>query len=277
MKEINRVGKQSSLREKSKRITVEMMNWRLLSLVICVGGLLIALPASTPDVGVSAPSRLVNEASSQLEVEQLHQLARSLTVKVLSGDFLGSGIAIEKQGQIYTVLTNDHVVKAGNPPYQIQMPDGKIYPAQLAKTGGFDGNDLSLLQFSTTADYTVAKLGTVLKAGDEVFAAGFPFSAQVSKNEGFVFRTGKVWLILDKALEGGYQVGYTNDVEKGMSGGPLLNRAGELVGINGMHAYPLWGDPYIFKDGSEPNPSLEEQMSKYSWGIPIETFRQIKR
>ncbi len=277
MSEINPVRKQSSLREKSKRITVEMMNWRLLSLAICVGSLLIALPASTPDIGVSAPSTLLKEASTQLEVEKLHQLARSLTVKVLSGDFLGSGIAIERQGQIYTVLTNDHVVKAGNPPYQIQTPDGKIYPAQLAKTGGFDGNDLSLLQFSTTADYTVAKLGTVLKAGDEVFAAGFPFSAEVSKEERFVFRTGKVWLILDKALEGGYQVGYTNDVEKGMSGGPLLNRAGELVGINGMHAYPLWGDPYIFKDGSEPNPSLEEQMSKYSWGIPIETFRQIKR
>lgn len=43
-----------------------------------------------------------------------------------------------------------------------------------------------------------------------------------------------------------------------------------------MHAYPLWGDPYIFADGSEPEPALREQMVNYSWGIPIETFKQFQ-
>ena len=76
-------------------------------------------------------------------------------------------------------------------------------------------------------------------------------------------------------MEGGYQIGYTNDIEKGMSGGPLLNARGEVVGVNGVHAYPLWGDPYQYKDGSEPNAALREQMSKYSWGIPIDTFKQL--
>lgn len=81
--------------------------------------------------------------------------------------------------------------------------------------------------------------------------------------------------MLEKPLEEGYQIGYTNDIEKGMSGGPVLNRAGEVVAVNGMHAYPLWGDPYVFKDGSHPEQSLKQQMVRYSWSIPIQTFVRL--
>ncbi|HAJ64669.1 MAG TPA: serine protease, partial [Cyanobacteria bacterium UBA8543] len=79
---------------------------------------------------------------------------------------------------------------------------------------------------------------------------GFPFAMDWSDSMGFVLTTGQVSLLLNRALVGGYQVGYTNEIQKGMSGGPILNRQGKLVGINGMHKYPLWGDPYIYKDGS---------------------------
>jgi serine protease DegQ len=241
-------------------------------LVTCVGSFLMVLvPAQ--QIGVWIPDTLQQSASAQLSGEQLQLLAKSVTVKVLSQDVLGSGILLQKQGSVYTIVTNAHVLRAGTSPYKIEMPDGKIYPAQAIKTTSFEGNDLSLLQFRAQANYAIAKLGSTPKAGDDVFAAGFPITASSSKDRGFVFKAGKVWRVLDKALEGGYQVGYTNDIEKGMSGGPLLNRLGEVVGINGMHAYPLWGDPYIFKDGSEPSPSLREQMSQYSWGIPIESFK----
>ncbi|HAZ45779.1 MAG TPA: serine protease [Cyanobacteria bacterium UBA11369] len=251
------------------------MKWQTLTLVTCVGTWIIAMPASAPQVSVSALNTLQQQASTQLSGEQLQSLAKSLTVKILSQEVLGSGILLQKQEEVYTIITNAHVLRAGDPPYKIETPDGKIYAAVVVKTAKFEGNDLSLLQFRSKSDYAVAKLGATPQAGDEVFAAGFPFTASPTKDRGFVFRTGKVWRVLDKALEGGYQVGYTNDIEKGMSGGPLLNRRGEVVGINGMHAYPLWGDPYIFKDGSEPEPALREQMSRYSWGIPMETFKHL--
>lgn len=251
------------------------MKWQTLTLVTCVGSSLIAMPASAPLVSVLASNTLQKQASTQLSVAQLQNLAKSLTVKVLSQEVLGSGILLQQQGSVYTIVTNAHVLRAGDPPYKIETPDGKIYPAVAVKTAKFEGNDLSLLQFRASANYAVGKIGMLPQAGDEIFASGFPFTASSTKDRGFVFRAGKVWRVLDKALEGGYQVGYTNNIEKGMSGGPLLNFRGEVVGINGMHAYPLWGDPYIFQDGSEPDPSLREEMIHYSWGIPMEMFKQL--
>jgi hypothetical protein len=47
------------------------------------------------------------------------------------------------------------------------------------------------------------------------------------------------------------------------------------VGINGLHANPIWGDPYVFEDGSYPTDAQREQISQYSWGIPLETVKQL--
>lgn len=242
----------------------------------------IALPFEAADGSGSAPSALREQPLPQLSVEQLHNLAKSLTVKVLSKDALGSGILIQKQGSVYTVLTNEHVLRAAKPPYRIQTPDGHIYPAKLSKTTQFKGNDLALLQFRSTGTvYAVASLGasSSLAVGDEVFAAGFPFAESASHRTsgGFVFAAGQVSLVLDKALEGGYQVGYTNDVQKGMSGGPLLNRRGEVVGINGMHANPLWDAPDLYQDGSVPCPPLQDMITRLSWAVPIETVVQLAK
>ena len=61
-----------------------------------------------------------------------------------------------------------------------------------------------------------------------------------------------------------------------MSGGPIFNAEGLLVGINGRGKYrdPGFG-VYAFEDGSEPTPELLEKMVKSSWGIPISTYLQF--
>ncbi|MCA1992984.1 MAG: serine protease [Coleofasciculus sp. S288] len=246
------------------------MNWRSLLLIVCIDSWLIPLPVQALPTDGSAP---VVPASPELSVQQLSQLAKSITVKVLSGETWGSGILIHRQGPIYTVVTNEHVLTPGyGKPYRIQTANGRLYSAIVPRTVGFNGNDLGVLQFrSDTGVYAVASLGdsSTVAQGNEVFAAGFPFGST-----GFVFTTGQISLLLDKALEGGYQIGYTNDIQKGMSGGPLLNRQGQVVGINGRHAYPLWGNGYLFKDGSAPSQQLQEQIIQLSWAVPMETFVQ---
>jgi serine protease DegQ len=297
----------------SKSFKLGQIIWRFLILVACMGSLPLALPAQAPNFQVSA-SRFVAKTSKQVSTQQLYRKAQVITVKIWSTEVLGSGILIQKQGQVYTVLTNAHVIRAGDPPYRIQAFDGNIYPVAKQTIKSLAGNDLAILQFtSKKAVYAVASvaLSSTLAVNDEVFAAGFPFKytadkpasflnqkpkyfslkavkksvsthsedgkkkAKNSSQLKFVFRSGRVSLLLNKALEGGYQIGYTNLIEKGMSGGPLLNRRGELVGINGMHAYPLWGNPYIFQDGSDPEKNLQEQMIRFSWAIPIEIGVQL--
>lgn len=273
------------------------MRWRTLSFLFWVSSLLIVLLATvlaslggshsvSSTMGGRLSALFGQTGNPSQPLEQLRQVAELITVKILSGEVLGSGIIVHKKGAVYVVLTNAHVLRAASPPYQIQTQDGKIYPAEMSQVVSFKDNDLALLEFySSKAIYQVADLDTSLTKGEEVFAAGFPFSAEQSytpvfsptdiDDRGFAIRRGEVSLILNKALKGGYQIGYTSRVEKGMSGGPLLNHLGKVIAVNGMHAEPLWGDPYEFMDGSLPESALKEQLSQYSWGIPITTFQKL--
>lgn len=240
------------------------MNWRGLASII----LIAAAATSVGAQNLSAPPY-----RSQPE-NRLQQQAKNITVKVISGRTSGSGIIIGREGQTYTVLTNRHVLTPGDN-YKLETPDGLVYQAGVSGKANLTGRDLALLQFRSRGPvYAVATLADSSQLGKQetVFAAGF---TQETAAEDFTFLPGKVFLVLEKPLQQGYQVGYSNPVRKGMSGGPLLNGEGEVVAINGMHAYPLWGDPYIYEDGSRPSPALRQRMQQYSWGIPSNTFLQL--
>ena len=246
-----------------------------LALGVCIGTLSI-LPVQAVYISIFPPRVSAQQIALQRSPEQIKQLAQSITVKIVSGDNGGSGILIKKEGQVYTVLTNRHVLDPGKLP-RIQTPDGKAHQANLVKNVNFQGKDLALLQFSTNAKYAVASLGNLstVAVNDQVFAAGFPFEANQSQAKGLVLKPGQVLYVPKQAFKEGYQIGYSNEVEKGMSGGPILNSQGKVIGINGIHAYPLWGNPYVYEDNSQPTPADRDLMSRYSWGIPIQTLARL--
>lgn len=247
------------------------MIWGIWKIIACVGSLSMLLSADVSGCTKSASIDGNVAHTTQLSLEQLHHQAQGITVKVMSTEFLGSGIILGKQGTVYTVLTNAHVLRAGKSPYHIQTVDGRTHLANLLPKVRFGKHDLALLQFQSIGnDYRVAALGYSPTEGDEVFATGFPFDQEELVDKGFTFTKGKVLLVLHKALEGGYQLGYTNELAKGMSGGPLLNRRGEVVGINGMHAYPLWDAPSVFIDGLQAEENLHQKIIRLSWAVPID-------
>ncbi len=223
--------------------------------------------------GDQARSQLQSFALVKNNLQGLQRYARNITVKVISDDNWGSGILVRRQGDSYTVLTNQHVLWIGEN-FTVQTPDGKSYAAKRDAKTGFGKNDLGMLHFTSTPNnaYPIANLGCSLKlpSGTPVFAAGFPLPLTDQSTKGFKFTSGSISLISQKAFEGGYQVGYSNSIEKGMSGGPVLNAKGEVIAVNGMHQEPLWGDPYIYQDGSKPTIGFNI-LSHSSWAIPIET------
>lgn len=229
----------------------------------------------TKTITINSDSNLDTPIESK--EEEIKAYAQRITVKVLSGENSGSGIIIDRQNDTYQVLTNDHVLLFGkqNNAYKIKTSDGKIHIAKKVNNYNFQNNDLGILKFTTPNHYQVAELSNVTfpSIDEVVYGAGFIYnSGNNLENETLTFTSGKINLISDLSFRGGYQIGYSNDIKKGMSGGPLLNSKGQIIGINGRHKYPAWGNPYVFEDGSIANPQKKAEMSHSSWAIPITTF-----
>ncbi|MFN5989522.1 MAG: tetratricopeptide repeat protein [Dolichospermum sp.] len=204
---------------------------------------------------------------------QLQALAKSITVKILTKNGSASGTLIAKNGNNYTILTNDHVINPGES-YRIQAPDGKIYPATVIKEKppSIKNQDAALFQFQSTVEYTIATLGTSapIAVNQKIVAAGF-----VSDSAKLVFTEGQISLLPDKSFQRGYRIGYNNKIQPGMSGGPILNYQGEVIGINAVHAYPISDKIYTYIDNSKPSAAERQQMRQYSWGLPIYAVAKI--
>lgn len=215
------------------------------------------------------------------------EIANQVTVRILTKFGSGSGVVIKHEGQTYTVLTNNHVVvDSPEDGYEILTTDGNIYLAEQVNCVNGKNLDLALVKFTSPEDYQVVTLpkSKVISEGETVYASGFPAwhfvfkgkkltKMEETRNWGvkaFQLKTGTIKMQLAKTLPGGYQLGSTNDVFQGMSGGPTLNQQGELIGINGLLKYPFQGiDAFTFTDGTIPKKEDYLQMESLSWAIPI--------
>jgi S1-C subfamily serine protease len=210
-------------------------------------------------------------------IDDLRQIAEAITVKVSSKEFLGSATVIKRDGEIYTIVTSAHVIISDDPPYQIKTQDGRIYQALENTKYPVKDIDLAFLKFrSKTIVYPIANMEneSILLVGAKVFVGGFVPDVDKPIREKFRFTVGQISLILDKPLKGGYQLGYTNDIYKGMSGAAILNDRGHMIGVNGLHKNPIWNTPDLYADGSEPSKSLQDLISRVSLAVPIKQILQ---
>lgn len=214
--------------------------------------------------------------------ERLEQLAKKVTVRIFSANpsdrVGGSGVLIDGRENQYLVITNDHVVSDRQLVYKIQTFDGKTYPARiLSPRQSSRENDLALLQFQASSRYEMINLPSKpeIVKDESVLAGGFPFADNLEQTTHFYSTRGKVTMVLDQPFIGGYGIGYTNLVRNGMSGGPVIDRKGELIGLNGMAQNPLFGNPYIFPDGKTVSEAAWQEVSKFSWAIPVGTIQKF--
>jgi serine protease Do len=141
----------------------------------------------------------------------------------------GSGFIIDPEG---VIVTNAHVVDGANS-VQIRLFDGRRF---LAKVLGKDNRvDLAALKIDGASSLPVLPLGDSnrIRVGEFVLALGHPFGLEHSVSFGIVSRKGAP---LTVAAPGFDFIQTDAAVNPGNSGGPLINMAGEVVGVNSMAA-----------------------------------------
>ena len=237
-------------------------------LIATLTPLLLTVPLMTVSPSFAERSGgIIAQADSSIR-----QTAQGFTVKVLVGDTNGSGVIIGRSGNTYRVVTNAHVVNRASS-YRLQTPDGKVYQGKLIQKGAsIEGNDLAILEFQAPVNYSIATLadGGTLKSRDAVYSAGFPID-----QSNFVITSGTVTEVTSQPLKGGYQLGYSADTLQGMSGGPLLNSAGQLIGIVGMGKGAALTEAYTYQDESRPAKDVINQWRSMSFAVPVATINQI--
>jgi serine protease Do len=141
----------------------------------------------------------------------------------------GSGFIIDSDG---IIVTNAHVVE-GASVVQVRLFDGRRFSAKVL--GKDNRIDLAVLKIDGVQGLPVLPLGDSnrIRVGEFVLAFGHPFGLEHSVSFGIVSRRGAPLNVANAAFE---FIQTDAAINPGNSGGPLVNMAGEVVGINSMAA-----------------------------------------
>lgn len=213
-----------------------------------------------PSIFIGVATALVIQASPSLALSpiEVNDVAQSVTVKIKGpNDTQGSGVIIKRQGTTYYVLTAKHVL-TGSGTYEIIAPDGRQYAFDGSQANTSTQTDLALLQFTSEQSYRSADIGNSndMTPGRTVYVAGYAGGSRNLRPE-YQFTSGQV-TARQEAIEG-YDIVYTNVTQGGMSGGPVLDELGLLVGIHGLAETEV-------VNGTRIGLNL---------GIPINTFAEL--
>lgn len=239
-------------------------------------------------------------AIAQLDQSQLKEITVRIDVEGSYKEDGGSGVIVRQQGQFYTILTAYHVVQEKrnykvlifNPSNQ-QIIGSHIINEKNIKQ--IDDYDLAEITIQSSAKYRTANIGDSqqLQPTDDVTVSGYPLpSSKITKRLSTpTLNLGKFndKLPPDALLKGKKGATLKMDVttEVGMSGGAVVNKNGELVGIlveadkdaSGnkssslaipIDSYPQWqairNSQRLSSPLPSPNQTLEQLLAAKKWG-----------
>ena len=194
---------------------------------------------------ISRPDPIITPRQDNAPFNQIYiyRLAENITVEVVArstvsgGDPFsssGSGVIIGKQGSTYYVLTAKHIFQYQDD-YRVVVrskkpgEDAEILKLEIIYR--YPDADLAVFKFASVKQYKVAEVGEAsqLRKNSEVYVGGWPGA---ENREGFQFTPAKVTnpragdlLNYEPTVPG-------EGVYPGMSGGAVLNKAGQLMGIH---------------------------------------------
>jgi hypothetical protein len=178
---------------------------------------------------------------NSLDTSHISTLAKEITVKV-EGSTQGSGTIVSSEyskkhkAYITKALTPKHVIGAENSSeeLEIQTHDGSRYRV-LNINKVFRNIDMAELEFMSNNKQNIAVYTDSSKtaSGDKVYIGGYPLSTNSVKPRIFRFLAGNIVAIAKECIAGGYQLLYSNSTLPGMSGSPVINGNGQVIGIHG--------------------------------------------
>jgi S1-C subfamily serine protease len=198
----------------------------------------LPLGSSNSSTAAQRDAALTEDESINVRIyRQVSPAVANILTKATQYDFFmdpipvegaGSGFLIDPRGYI---LTNYHVVE-GAQSIEVVLGDQSRYPAKYI--GADQRNDVALVKIEPKSKQLVSlKLGDsgALQVGQKVLAIGNPFGFQSTLTTGVVSALGRTvqtgqTTFIDEAIQ------TDAAINRGNSGGPLINSQGEVIGIN---------------------------------------------
>ena len=171
-------------------------------------------------VGAEALTGETRSALAEL-VERIHPAV----VRVVAGSGGGSGFIVNPNGLL---VTNSHVVNGYNR-VEVVLPDGSRYTGDVVATD--DDRDLATVSIRDGGPFVALAVGdaTAMRLGDEVLALGYP-SFVAGLDISLTVTRGIISAV--KTVDGIDLLQTDAALNPGNSGGPLVNMAGEAIGVN---------------------------------------------
>jgi tetratricopeptide (TPR) repeat protein len=225
------------------------------------------LSAAILGVGFALVQMQPAQALTKVEVSKVAQSVTVMIQNAQNPQETGSGVIIKHEGETYTVLTAHHVVPQASD-FKVLTPDKKFYPIIQSSIQPLPGVDLALVQFKSAGSYGVAKMGdsTQSPSGSTSFVAGFPGTNEVRNEPEYYFTSGEIAANGSRPNKDGYALAYSNPTLPGMSGGPVLNEQGELIGIHGR------AEKAEKLQNSQLRDNIYVLKTEFNYAIPINTF-----
>ncbi len=215
----------------------------------------LAFPSPSPltaaDVNRLAAQVIASATPAPAYSELVYQVIRPSLVLIqtkgadLGGqveDSLGSGVIVNDNGEILTAL---HVVASATR-IDLTFADGSQATAKIANQQPAD--DIAVLMpDKLPANVVPAVLGNpnAMQVGDEAYAVGNPFGLYSSMTAGVISGFGRTFEPPGSSLKLQNLIQIDAAVNPGNSGGPLLNRYGQVVGIVEGIVNPTGQDVFI--------------------------------
>jgi serine protease Do len=201
------------------------------------------------------PTAIYLQIAQADTAEKIVNIAKEVAIIIDAEKSKGSGVIIGRQGHDYTFLTNWHVLREKDD-YTIKSRDGITYKIQPNSIRQIANLDLAIGTFISTKLYRVVELGNsdTIAEGSNLYITGAPANLKGISSRNLLVVGGQL-VGYNPIDSSGYTLIYNNNTMPGMSGGPVIDSNGNLIGIHGR--------------GSRDH---NDQKSGFNLGIPINLF-----